>query len=39
MPAKRIEDGLPVNMELCALSGEDKRLIAVAKRIEKILGV
>ena len=37
IPAKKIEEGLPVSMELMALTGEDKKLIAIAKSVEKYI--
>ena len=37
LPARRPEEGLPVNMELFALTGDDRRLLAVARRVEDFI--
>lgn len=38
MPDRHYMSGsFPVNMEVCTVSGEDKKLIAVARRVEKVL--
>lgn len=37
LPARNYEEGLKVGMELCAKTGNDKKLLAIAKAVEKAL--
>jgi Asp-tRNA(Asn)/Glu-tRNA(Gln) amidotransferase A subunit family amidase len=37
LPARDPRVGLPINMELCAPTGDDSKLIAIAKAVEKVI--
>jgi len=37
LPARRPTEGLPVGMELSVQTGEDKRLVGIARVVERVL--
>lgn len=37
LPARHASEGLPVNMELMALAGNDRKLLAIARAVERHL--